>query len=373
MPVLSAAYPSGPRGRIANPLSVGSNPTAAFLAGPVLLFTDDRLLSHVVGPGHPERPQRLSAISEELSRLPPGLARIKSAEPATRAELERVHSARHIDAIEAFRGRNRFVIDEDTAGNEHSVGCAYLAAGCALRAAEAAMRADGPAAWALVRPPGHHAERQRAMGFCLFNNIAAGAAHAIANLGCRRVLIVDWDVHHGNGTEEIFRSRRDVLFFDTHQHPFWPGSGAAEDAGEGAGRGFTVNVPLPSGRTDGDYFRVFDELLVPMARQFKPDLVLVSAGFDSHRDDPIGGMRVTESGFATMAGIVQGLARDLAGGRLGLVLEGGYDLGGLSRGIRSCIDVLGGSPAPRIEVEADGETLRVIERVKSVHREFWEL
>jgi acetoin utilization deacetylase AcuC-like enzyme len=199
-------------------------------------------------------------------------------------------------------------------------------------------------ALALVRPPGHHAEADEARGFCLFNNVAIAAAHARAELGCERVLIVDWDVHHGNGTQHSFYDRDDVLLFSLHRYPFYPGTGDADETGRGAGAGYTVNVPFPGGQGDGDYLAACEALLVPIADAFAPDLVLVSAGFDAHYRDPLGGMEVTEDGYGAMAALVQAIAERHAEGRVVLLLEGGYDLSALGGGLRRCVDVLNGAP-----------------------------
>ena len=196
-------------------------------------------------------------------------------------------------------------------------------------------------AFAVVRPPGHHAEPDQAMGFCLLNN-AAIAAEAARRAGAARVLIVDWDVHHGNGTQDIFAARDDVLYMSVHQYPFYPGTGAAREVGGGAGRGATVNCPLPGGQGDADYGVVFHDLFLPAARAFRPDLVIVSAGFDAHARDPLAGMRVSERGFAAMASVLAELADEACGGRLALMLEGGYDLAALTASVRATLEVMAG-------------------------------
>jgi acetoin utilization deacetylase AcuC-like enzyme len=232
-----------------------------------------------------------------------------------------------------------------------------IAAGAAIEAVDAVCTGTAANAFALVRPPGHHAVPNRAMGFCLFNNVAIAAAHARAARDMQRVLVVDWDVHHGNGTEATFYGSRDVLFFSTHQFPFYPGTGDLRACGAGTGEGYTVNVPFAGGANDGDYALVFRDLLGPIAEQYQPDLVLVSAGFDAHRSDPLGGMRLTEEGFANLCAEVKAIADKFAGGRLVLVLEGGYDLAGLARSVQACVEVMAGSAPPpnRIETTAQGE------------------
>lgn len=194
--------------------------------------------------------------------------------------------------------------------------------------------------FALVRPPGHHAEANQAMGFCLFNNIALAAAWALKRKGLSRVMVVDWDLHHGNGTQHSFRSDARVLYFSTHQYPFYPGSGALDEVGDGEGRGFTVNVPLNPGHGDEEYVAIFQNLVQPLARAYKPELILVSAGFDIYRQDPLGGMTVTTDGFAALARLLKEAAEEVCGGRLVITLEGGYDVEGQARGVGKIIDML---------------------------------
>ena len=222
------------------------------------------------------------------------------------------------------------VLDPDTYTSSETYEIARLAAGAAVDAVERVMGGPQRQALALVRPPGHHAERARAMGFCIYNNIAVAAAHA-ATLGAARVAIVDYDVHHGNGTQHMFESRPDVLYISTHQFPYYPGTGAADEIGRGPGEGFTVNVPLAVGAADADYQLVFSDVVAPALRQFKPDLLLVSAGFDAHERDPLGGMRLTAGGFAAMTMELRRVAEECCEGRMAMVMEGGYDFLALDR------------------------------------------
>lgn len=308
-----------------------------------LLFTDESLREHQPGPHHPECPERLEAVMEGLEGA--NVDRFEPARLATVDELSRVHTPGYVDYILGLHGAPR-TLDPDTSLSPGSVTAARLAAGLSLSAVEAVLRDKvGKKAFVAARPPGHHAERDAAMGFCVFNNMAIAAEHA-RELGAQRVLVVDWDVHHGNGTHHHFYDRSDVLFFDAHRYPYYPGSGALEEVGRGAGLGYTVNAPLPPGLGDGDYCRIFEETLVPVAHAFKPDIVLISAGFDAHRDDPLGDQRVSDDGFAALTGIVSRLADEVCDGRLVMLLEGGYDLKALSRSVRSCVDVLGGRTAP---------------------------
>ncbi len=312
----------------------------------VLLISDERMIEHDPGYGHPERPQRLQAILRELADL--NQARWEQPPLVTTEQLARVHSAAYIEHIEAYRDRSGS-LDPDTQVSPASVPAAYLAAGAAVRAVEALLTGETRRAFALVRPPGHHAEPETAMGFCLFNNIAVAAAHACAEQDCERVLVVDWDVHHGNGTQEAFYDRSDVLFFSLHQYPFFPGTGRLQQWGTDAAKGYTINVPLPAGCGDADYLGVFDQLLVPIADAFKPQLVLVSAGFDAHRDDPLAQMCLTKKGYQAMTALVRDIADRHAHGRLALVLEGGYDLGVLAQSVRACCEVMSGGEAPVVD------------------------
>jgi acetoin utilization deacetylase AcuC-like enzyme len=251
-----------------------------------------------------------------------------------------------------------------------------MAAGAAVSAVDAVVRGEASGgtrrAFALVRPPGHHAEMTRPMGFCIINNIAVATRHAQHELGIKRVLIVDWDVHHGNGTQHSFLHRADVLFVSLHQFPFYPGTGALQETGSGDGDGYTVNVPFPGGCHDGDYRAAFRDIIVPVANAFEPDLVMVSAGFDAHRLDPLAGMEATEEGYADMAATVASIADEHADGRLVLTLEGGYDLGALGRSVRACVDVLTGTSAPGQAISADRGGA-VIEQVAAHHRDQWKL
>ncbi len=304
------------------------------------LVTDPAWLQHVAGPMHPESPGRLRAIHEVLQHAPIAGTEHGAPRPATRAELTAVHTAAHVDAVLALAGQSA-QLDPDTAMSPGSADAAVLASGAAAQLALDVWRGEVSNGFALVRPPGHHAEASHAMGFCLFNNVAV-AAEAALSAGAKRVLVLDWDVHHGNGTQSHFFARRDVLFCSSHQFPFYPGSGAPQEIGTGEGAGFTVNVALPAGQGDAEYGAVFHDVFLPLAQRYRPELILVSAGFDPHRADPLGGMNVTERGFAAMCSSVKALAEEVCGGKLVLLLEGGYDLEGLSQSVHACTEVLAG-------------------------------
>jgi acetoin utilization deacetylase AcuC-like enzyme len=304
------------------------------------LYFDPLFLEHHPGAGHPERAERLERILEVLGRAPVAGVERRAARPATEAELAAVHDAPLRAQLSSLAGK-RAQIDADTATSPRSHDAAVLAAGAAVAAVEEVMSGKARNAFGLVRPPGHHAEPGRAMGFCLYNNVAV-AAEAALRLGAQRVAILDWDVHHGNGTQACFWNRRDVLYLSSHQFPFYPGTGDFHEVGEGAGAGFTVNCPLPAGQDDSDYGAVFHGLFLPVMQAYRPDLVLVSAGFDPHARDPIGEMRVTERGFAAMCSATARLAEECSGGKLVLLLEGGYDLDGLAQSVHACVQVLAG-------------------------------
>ncbi len=309
-------------------------------AAPTLLLTDPAMADHDPGYGHPESPRRLLRILELLHSEPVEGTAWKSPRRATREELLRVHKESYVASIEALAGKSAR-LDEDTLVSPASYDAAMLAAGAAVQAVEEIHSGRASNAFALVRPPGHHAEVDKAMGFCLFNN-AAIAAEAALELGAKKVLLVDWDLHHGNGTQNIFWGRRNVLYMSTHEYPEYPHTGAAGEIGVGAGLGFNVNCALAPGRTDADYGAVFDDLFLPIAEEYAPDWVIVSAGFDPHRDDPLGHMQLTERGFAAMTTRMKDLAERYAGGRLLMVLEGGYDVAALARSVHACTEVLVG-------------------------------
>ena len=292
-------------------------------------------LAHEMGSGHPESPERLEAI---LQRLTSGetLTRLRQIEPKPAADewITQIHDASYVNELKAASpDSGRVSLDPDTSMSPGTLAAAYLAAGGALAAADAVMSGDVEHAFCAVRPPGHHAERARAMGFCFFNNVAIAARYLQRRHGMRRILIVDWDVHHGNGTQHSFYDDGTVLFFSTHQYPHYPGTGRASERGEGAGEGLTINVPMSSGQGDEEYRQVFEKVLVPAAENFKPDFVLISAGFDAHRDDPLAGMALTENGYGELTDIVAGIARRHCRGRVLSCLEGGYHLKALGASV----------------------------------------
>ena len=351
------------------------------------LISDARCLEHVPDRWHPERPERLEAAlralgdafgDEALSTLPASLpaglppgSYVPSGD-VPRATLARVHEPRYLTFLDQVCAGGGGLLDLDTPLGPHSYRAAVAAASAACRGVDAVCTGTFPKAFALVRPPGHHALPGRGMGFCLLNNVAIAARHAQDVHGIGRVLIVDWDVHHGNGTQAAFYDDPDVAYFSIHRSPFYPGTGALDETGRREGLGSTCNVPLPPGTGDADILAVFRDVLVPFAHRLSPDLILVSAGYDAHRADPLGGMTMTEAGYAALTGVVQALSQELCAGRLALVLEGGYDLAALGASVVATIARLEG-PAGRTNRDADllatprPAVQRIIDAARSLH------
>jgi acetoin utilization deacetylase AcuC-like enzyme len=339
--------------------------TTAYLYSPVFLEHEEE--------GHPESPERLRQILrvlEETGVLP----RLTALEPvaATDMQIAAVHAPQHIDLVRRLIARGGGHFDADTYANARSLDAATLAAGALIRAVDAVMAGEIDNAFALVRPPGHHATRSRAMGFCIFNNIAIAARHALDAHKLERVLIVDYDVHHGNGTQDIFYNTSRVLYFSTHQYPHYPGTGDWRELGEGDGAGFTVNVPLPPRVGDEGYQRVFDDLLFPLAERYQPQLVLVSVGFDAHWSDPLASENLSIAGYAALARTAVEIAREMCGGRIVFTLEGGYDLDALGYGAAATFRALLGDTEisdplgpPRRASEDIGD---YVEQLRGVHR-----
>jgi acetoin utilization deacetylase AcuC-like enzyme len=330
-------------------------------------------LKHDTGQ-HPENGSRLTAIMDCLEES--GLRRQLTAiapRPATVDEIARVHTRFHINHIQDVANNGGAWLDSDTFVVPDSYEVALYAAGGAVVLAEAVMDGRVTSGFALVRPPGHHATPRKAMGFCLFNNIAIATAHTLVKYKLERALIIDFDVHHGNGTQTMFEERADVLYISTHQYPFYPGTGGLEETGRGAGAGTTINIPLPTGCGDTEYAQVFEQIIVPAAKRYRPQIILVSAGYDPHWADEIGWMQVSVSGFREMARTIKGLADELCAGRLAFILEGGYNRAALSASVKATFEVLLGQPgtddplgpSPRTSAAPEIDTL--IKALKELH------
>jgi acetoin utilization deacetylase AcuC-like enzyme len=342
------------------------------------IVKDCRYLRHGTEFSHPETPQRLASIYEMLDNPDMGWKFIGiDAREATREELERVHLPAYIDRIAATAGEKLFMLDPDTVTTAESYDVARLAAGGVINAIDGVVSGQVDNAFALVRPPGHHAQAAVAAGFCIFNNIAIGARDAIVRRGMERVLIVDWDLHHGNGTQEAFYEDPQVLYFSTHQSPGYPGTGAMSEMGRGPGLGYTLNIPLRGGADDALYVRLFRDILSPVVQAFRPEIILVSAGFDTYVGDPLGEMRVTPEGFACLTRVLINLAEATCGGRLALVLEGGYHIQGLTKCVRAVLlELLGETCATEARLaslanEADAKADILIGRARQQFEPYW--
>lgn len=315
---------------------------------------DSRVLKHNIGSGHPEQPARFHAVLNRLegARIARDLERV-SVRAATSDDLELVHTRAYIDLVEhEVAVRRKQLSTGDTDIVEGSAEAARVAAGCVLSAIDAVFSGQVTNAFCLVRPPGHHASADRGMGFCLFNNVALAARYAQKKYAAERVLIADWDVHHGNGTQDIFYHDGSVLFFSTHQSPWYPGTGDATETGEGDGAGKTINCPFPAGVGAREIIGAFEQRLVPAAETFRPDLILLSAGFDSRVNDPLGQFLLTDADFARLTVIMNEVAARHCRGRLISVLEGGYNLEGLAMAAESHVRALtGNSPHHQISAQ----------------------
>lgn len=340
------------------------------------IVIDPRCGNHCMEADAPECPERLDVLQTML-REPEMRDRfvVVPALPAERQTLAQVHAPAYIRRLEQSAAQPCVRLDADTRTSPGSNEAALLAAGGFCQAIAQVHAGELDNAFALVRPPGHHAERDAAKGFCLYNNVAVGARFAQRELGLERVLIVDWDLHHGNGTQNCFADDPSVLFFSTHKAFAYPYSGRLRDVGRGRGKGRTVNIPLLPGFGDGEYLALFDRVLKPVALAFKPDLVLVSAGFDIHRDDPLGGMRVTPEGFAGMTRLVMEIADACCRGRLAMTLEGGYDLAGLRDSVRRVLQEMAGlrtADTAALMAAPDPRKLAYpLWRIQRVHGRYW--
>ncbi len=344
------------------------------------IVKDARYLQHSAGFFHPESPERLAAIYEMLEN-PLMDWKFTHIEPreAAHKEIEMIHSPSYVKFIASTAGQRCVYLDPDTSTSPETYEIAKLAVGGVCNAIDSVFNGEVDNAFAFIRPPGHHAEKDTAAGFCVFNNIAIGAMHAISKYGLKRILIVDWDLHHGNGTQHSFYRDPRILYFSTHQYPYYPGTGSLQEFGQGEGEGYTINVPLREGAGDSAFVKIYRRILQPVALEFKPELVLLSAGFDTHFQDPLGGMRVTPEGFAAMARLLLNIAETCCQGRFAAALEGGYHIAGLTRSVKAVLEEMldethvSDERLSFLEKEADEETEQLINKVISRIRPYWKV
>ncbi len=341
------------------------------------IFRDDLFLEHMKNFDHLESADRLRIIYDELDK--PEIADNFIFPEFKKAGSEIIklnHEAAHIKSLAETAGQPFVSLDADTQTSALSYDAACLAVGAAVNATEMVVSGEVDNAFCLVRPPGHHAESDKAMGFCLFNNVAVAARFAIEKLGLQRVMIVDWDLHHGNGTQHSFYDTDKVFYFSTHQYPCYPGTGDSDEIGNGRGAGYTVNIPLPMGLDDWAFATIYNDILSGVIRQYKPELIILSAGYDIHRDDPLGGMTVSEKGFAYMTKVLLDLAAECASPFMAC-LEGGYDLNGLKNGIMATLNEMRGESILTDKNVMDFTTnsmpIMAMEQTRSVAKKFWNL
>lgn len=341
------------------------------------IVTDARYLDHVPEGHIPERPARLEGIYRRLKErhLDTSLIPIPAVLAAP-GDILRVHTPEYFQRLSSTADRDQVILTPDTMTSSGSFEAAMLAAGGFCAAVSAVIKGSVENAFAIVRPPGHHAERSRAMGYCLFNNVAIGAAFARQAFGLKRILIVDWDVHHGNGTQHVFEDDSGVFFFSSHQFPHFPGTGHFTSTGRGSGEGYTMNVPLPRGYGDGEYAAIFEDLLPPLAEAYKPEMILVSAGFDTHRGDPMGGMKMSAQGFAVLTRCLVSIADRCCEGRLAMVLEGGYHIDSLGGCVEAVLREMSGLTQANIAAcigsASKKKVFYAVSRCRHVHQRYWE-
>lgn len=338
------------------------------------IVKDARYLDHDMGASHVENPKRLTAIYDMIDLdFPFPLEKIQP-RAANNDELIWTHSLSLINRIKDTSGIERVSLDPDTSTSALSYDTALLAVGGLLESCRAVMEGKIQNGFALIRPPGHHAEASQAMGFCLFNNVAVAADYLLNIFGLKRLMIIDWDIHHGNGTQHSFYDRSDVLYFSTHQFPFYPGTGHWGEIGEGEGKGYTVNVPLSGEKGDSEFLYIFKNILSPIAAEFKPDFILVSAGFDISASDPLGQMNVSTSGFGALTLELMSLAKILCQGKILFTLEGGYDLQGLRDGVKQVLLHLSGNASdPGIKASCSPQLEKELQSVFEIQRKFWKI
>ncbi|MBN2297954.1 MAG: histone deacetylase [Deltaproteobacteria bacterium] len=332
------------------------------------IVSDPIFMDHDTGGYHPESPQRIHYIHTLFYQNTPGIMMIDPVS-ANVDDIELNHDRSYVRRIAQCCRPGKLVnLDMDTVCSEDSYNIALLAAGSVLRLTGMALNKEIDAGFAFARPPGHHALRSNAMGFCIFNNVAIAARRALKSFGIKRVMIIDFDVHHGNGTQDSFYGDRNVMYFSTHQYPFYPGTGAVSDTGKGNGLGYTVNCPLSGGKRDGHYIAAYRYVLAPIIQAYEPELILVSAGFDAHAMDPIGGMDLSSKGFGAITEIIRDAAREVSA-PIVFALEGGYNLNALKDSISCVVDIMKGGASPDIAPVSGPE----LDTMIRTHRKFWPL
>ncbi len=349
------------------------------------IFRDSLFIDHDPGFDHPESPQRLKVINEVLDKEEiKGCFVYPEFSPALHKVIGLNHDTALINRVAETAGKIFDALDPDTKTSPDSYAAAILAVGALTTGVDLLLAGEIDNGFAFVRPPGHHAEKNRSMGFCLFNNVAVAAHYAIAYCGLKRVMIVDWDLHHGNGTQDSFYDTDKVLYVSTHQFPFYPGTGAVGETGKGKGEGYTVNIPLPGYQGDVDYATIFNDIIVPLGKEYKPELILISCGFDIYKDDPLGAMEVTADGFAYLTRCMVQLAEEVCGGKLLVTLEGGYDLNGQRDGAMAVLSELSGqtlktgyatnlNEKKAKQLTAAQSVHPAIEQAREVAKRFWKL
>lgn len=303
------------------------------------VYNDPIFLKHQAGPGHPESPIRLEVIMRVCGSIS-GLHVIHQCQPSPQEYIELIHKREYVDYLKGLKGDYLYMLDPDTAFSPFSLEASFKAAGAVIEAVCFVFSAENNRAFCAVRPPGHHAESDKGMGFCIFNNIAIGSAYAINEGLANKVAIVDWDVHHGNGTQHAFYTEPKVLYISLHQYPYYPGTGSFDETGEAEGKGFTINLPMVAGSGDEEYRQAFNDKILPAIDDFKPDLLMISAGFDAHRNDPLAGIELSTDFYAEMTKMLVDLAKKHCHGRIVSVLEGGYDLNVLADSVKVHLEIL---------------------------------
>ncbi len=342
------------------------------------IVRDKRFLNHRTGVHHIETPRRLETIYNMLDKN--GLQENLSVVPARFATLEEVsmiHTTEYIEKILDTAGEPLRYLDPDTVTTERTCEAAFIAAGGIIEAVDSVLTDRLDTVFAFLRPPGHHAEANRQMGFCIFNNVAIAAEHARRKFGLNRILIADWDVHHPNGTQHIFEDTSEVLLFSTHRFPFFPGTGDFNETGRGEGAGYTINVPVSAKKTDDDFASIYNSIFIPVAHEYKPELIFVSVGFDTHYNDPIGGMLVSEAGFSYLTELMMKTAGSCSGGKIIFVLEGGYDLSAIRKSTKAMLETMqyGLSEAIKLKLGTCSAEVtsvaEVIETVRATLKPYW--